>query len=69
MVKNSELLQKLNRKYRRENRMTYKEKLTVLDDMYAEALKLGAIREPKPPMYGLEHIIEMKRRLNCLKKY
>lgn len=68
MIKNPELLQELDQKYKRENPLTHKEKLAIFNAIYSEALKSEAIKKPEPPMYGIKHIIEMKRKLNCLKK-
>ena len=63
MIRNAHLLNKLNDKYVKKNRRTYKESLAVFEALWREAVSLGKL-PLKNPLEGLEKDFRIAKVLN-----
>ena len=67
MIKNPRILNNLERKVIKEEKLSFSEALTIFEAMWKEGMTLGVI-PPKDPLEGIETDIRIARILNCLKK-
>ena len=67
MIKNPKTLENFEKKYIKENNLTFKEKLEIYESLWAEAL-LMQVLPLKDPLEGIETDIKIARILNSLHK-
>lgn len=67
MIKNTETLEKFEKKYIKKNNLTFEEKLRIYESLWAEAL-LMKVLPSKDPLEGIENDIKIARILNSLYK-
>ena len=66
MIKNPRILNNLERKVIKEEKLSFSEALAIFEAMWKEGMTLGVI-PPKDPLEGIETDIRIARILNCLK--
>lgn len=66
MITNPQLLKKLNDKYLKKTRRTYKESLAIFEALWREAVSLGKL-PLKNPLEGIEKDFRIARALNSRK--
>lgn len=67
MIRNPRILNNLERKVMKEEKLSFSEALAIFEAMWKEGMTLGVI-PPKDPLEGIETDIRIARILNCLKK-
>lgn len=67
MIRNPRILDNLERKVMKEEKLSFSEALAIFEAMWKEGMTLGVI-PPKDPLEGVETDIRIARILNCLKK-
>ena len=67
MIRNPRILNNLERKVIKEEKLSFGEALAIFEAMWKEGMTLGVI-PPKDPLEGIETDIRIARILNCLKK-
>jgi len=67
LIKNPRILNNLERKVIKEEKLSFSEALAIFEAMWKEGMTLGVI-PPKDPLEGIETDIRIARILNCLKK-
>lgn len=67
MIRNPRILNNLERKVMKEEKLSFSEALAIFEAMWKEGMTLGVI-PPKDPLEGVETDIRIARILNCLKK-
>lgn len=67
MIRNPRILDNLERKVIKEEKLSFSEALAIFEAMWKEGMTLGVI-PPKDPLEGIETDIRIARILNCLKK-
>lgn len=67
MIRDSRILNNLERKVIKEEKLSFSEALAIFEAMWKEGMTLGVI-PPKDPLEGIETDIRIARILNCLKK-
>lgn len=67
MIKNTETLEKFEKKYIKKNNLTFEEKLRVYESLWAEALMMKVLPS-KDPLEGIENDIKIAWILNSLHK-
>lgn len=67
MIRNPRILDNLERKVMKEEKLSFSEALAIFEAMWKEGMTLGVI-PPKDPLEGIETDIRIARILNCLKK-
>ncbi|MHB1335387.1 MAG: hypothetical protein ACYCXQ_05445 [Candidatus Humimicrobiaceae bacterium] len=67
MIKNTETLEKFEKKYIKKNNLTFEEKSRVYESLWAEAL-LMKVLPSKDPLEGIENDIKIAWILNSLHK-
>jgi hypothetical protein len=67
MVKNNIKFHEWENNYIKNNPLSYEQKIKIFDGLWSEAVNLGVISK-KNSLDGIEKDIELKRRINCLKK-
>ncbi|GAF75404.1 unnamed protein product [marine sediment metagenome] len=67
MIRNPRILNNLERKVIKEEKLSFSEALAIFEAMWKEGMTLGVI-PPKDPLEGIETDIRIARILNCLKK-
>ena len=67
MIKNTETLEKFEKKYIKKNNLTFEEKLRIYESLWAEAL-LMKVLPSKDPLEGIENDIKIAGILNSLHK-
>ncbi len=67
MIRNPRILNNLERKVIKEEKLSFREALAIFEAMWKEGMTLGVI-PPKDPLEGIETDIRIARILNCLKK-
>jgi len=67
LIRNPRILNNLERKVIKEEKLSFSEALTIFEAMWQEGINLGAL-PPKDPLEGIEVDIRIARILNCLKK-
>jgi len=58
MIKNTETLEKFEKKYIKKNNLTFEEKLRVYESLWTEALLMKALPS-KDPLEGIENDIKI----------
>jgi len=67
LIKNPDILERLEREVIRKERLSFKQALTIFEAMWKEGVSLGVL-PPRDPLEGIEVDIRIARILNCLKK-
>ena len=67
MIKNSDILERLEREIIKKERLSFKQALALFEAMWEEGIDLGVL-PPKDPLEGIDVDIRIARILNCLKK-
>jgi hypothetical protein len=67
LIRNPRILNNLERKVIKEEKLSFSEALAIFEAMWKEGMTLGVI-PPKDPLEGIETDIRIARILNCLKK-
>ena len=67
MIKNPKTLEKFEKIYIKETNLTFKEKLKIYENLWAEALFMKVLPS-KDPLEGIEIDIKIARILNSLHK-
>jgi len=67
LIRNPRILDNLERKIMKEEKLSFSEALAIFEAMWKEGMTLGVI-PPKDPLEGIETDIRIARILNCLKK-
>ncbi len=67
MIRNHRILNNLERKVIKEEKLSFSEALAIFEAMWKEGMTLGVL-PPKDPLEGIETDIRIARILNCLKK-
>jgi len=67
MVKNPQVLNELERKIIREDKLSFNDALALFEAMWKEGVNLGVL-PPRDPLEGIEVDKRIARILNCLKK-
>jgi len=67
LIRNPRILNNLERKVMKEEKLSFSEALAIFEAMWKEGMTLGVI-PPKDPLEGIETDIRIARILNCLKK-
>jgi len=67
LIRNPRILDNLERKVMKEEKLSFSEALAIFEAMWKEGMTLGVI-PPKDPLEGVETDIRIARILNCLKK-
>jgi len=67
MIKNTETLEKFEKKYIKKNNLTFEEKLKIYESLWVEAMLLKVLPS-KDPLEGIENDIKIARILNFLHK-
>jgi hypothetical protein len=67
MIKNTETLEKFEKKYIKKNNLTFEEKLRVYESLWTEALLMKTLPS-KDPLEGIENDIKIASILNSLHK-
>lgn len=67
MIRDPRILNNLERKVIKEEKLSFSEALAIFEAMWKEGMTLGVI-PPKDPLEGIETDIRIARILNCLKK-
>jgi len=63
MRKNNNLVNALEEKYRKERKLTYRQKLAIYESLYNEAVLLKAL-PPRNPLEGIDTDIKIAKILN-----
>jgi hypothetical protein len=67
LIRDPRILNNLERKVIKEEKLSFSEALAIFEAMWKEGMTLGVI-PPKDPLEGIETDIRIARILNCLKK-
>ena len=67
MIKNPDILEQLERKVIRKEKLSFEQALTIFEAMWKEGVNLGVLPS-KDPLEGIDVDIRVARILNCLKK-
>ena len=67
MIKNPKTLENFEKKYIKKNNLTFRQKLKIYENLWAEALLIKVLPS-KDPLEGIETDIKIARILNSLHK-